>query len=264
MKVLIGCVSFTPVVFGFTKAEQDLHKAVTTEMIGNQGGNATVPISFDLEAVKKALATGANVNTMFPDIQNSTVLHAAVMANNLAGVEFLLKNKANVNIKNANGDTPGHIAARQAILNILDILIKNGVDLKIKNKDGKTIPEVLLVGASGRIGGNQGGNATTSTPLNLEATKKALELGANINTVLFDSYTLLHQAVKSNDAAAIEFLLKNKANVNARDVDGNTPAHIAAQQGNKTIVDLLAKYGADLKIKNKEGKTAKDLLAVPM
>ena len=270
IKVLLGCItvySFVPAVFGLTKAEQDLSDAVTgiTGAVGNQGGNATLPGPRDLEAIKKALAAGANVNTVFTERNNSTALHEVVRVNDTAAVEFLLKNKAKVNAKDADGNTPAHIATDPEKKAILDMLIKNGADLKIKNNNGRTIPEALLMSAVTGVTaavGNQGGNATVPGPRDLEAIKKALALGANVNTVFTDmnNSTALHEVARVNDTAAVEFLLKNKANVNAKDADGNMPAHKAAEQAEIAILDMLIKNGADLKIKNNNGRTIPEAL----
>jgi ankyrin repeat protein len=201
----------------------------------------------DEKSVRRALKLGANINIVFADKDNSTPLHEAVIVGNLAMVKFLLENKANPNAKDANGNTPAHKAAKIFKLDILEVLVKAGADLKIKNNNGETAAEKFLM-------------------LSLESgdeksVRRALELGANVNTVFIDSgnSTSLHKAVIIG-VPMVQFLLHNKAHVNAKNIDGDTPAHIAAQTGNKAMVDLLAKYGADLNIKNKEGKTVKDLL----
>jgi ankyrin repeat protein len=225
--ILFISMFFVQVAFGLTKAEQDFINAVTMPkglaQVGNQGGNATVLGPRDLEAVKGAIAAGASVNTILTENNNSTALHIAVNVNDIALAAFLLKNKANPNIKDADGNTPAHLAATPDRINLFDMLIKNGADIKIKNKAGLTVPETLLfsgVSGSSTGVGNQGGNANAAYggPSNLELSQKALNMGANINTQSTDNNngTVLHIAVTlvNGSTPAVEFLLKNKANPN--------------------------------------------------
>ena len=52
--------------------------------------------------------------------------------------EVLLKNGADVNAKNKDGDTPLHHAARNSNYNTVEVLLKNGADVNAKNKNGDT------------------------------------------------------------------------------------------------------------------------------
>ena len=118
-KILVACMfmhSFIPTMLCVTKAEQDFINAVT------MGGNATNTGSRDLDAIKKAVAEGASVNTVFADYGNNTALHFAVDNQDMALINFLLKNKANINIQSKSGDTPAHVAANA--LPILEILVR--------------------------------------------------------------------------------------------------------------------------------------------
>ncbi|MHC9538765.1 MAG: ankyrin repeat domain-containing protein [Vulcanimicrobiota bacterium] len=123
---------------------------------------------------------------------------------------------------------------------------------------------------------------------NIEALKKFLQQGTDLNGVDKDGTTVLHWAVNTglreitellvnggadlsaedNDGRTplhwasfadfrdiAEFLLKKNAEVNARDYDGRSPIHNATEQGFKEMVELLISKGADVNMKDNEGKS---------
>ena len=94
----------------------------------------------------------------------------------------------------------------------------------------------------------------------IEAAKKAIADGANVNAKKDDGETPLHwatvEAMDSGSKKVIELLIENGADVNAKIVDGRkkgmTPLAIANMFSNKEIADLLRKHG---------GKTGEELKA---
>lgn len=90
---------------------------------------------------------------------------------------------------------------------------------------------------------------------NLEAIKKNLENGANINVKDKNGWTLLHIATNSRNIKMIEFLINNGANINAQDNDGDTPLHTAVIWQNQEIVKLLIQHNANANIQNNNGIT---------
>ena len=86
----------------------------------------------------------------------------------------------------------------------------------------------------------------------IEAAKKAIADGANVNAKKDDGETPLHWAtVESMDSGSkkvIELLISKGADVNAKIVTGRkkgmTPLAIANMFSNKEIADLLRKHGA--------------------
>ena len=94
----------------------------------------------------------------------------------------------------------------------------------------------------------------------IEAAKKAIADGANVNAKKDDGETPLHwatvEAMDSGSKKVIELLISKGADVNAKIVAGRkkgmTPLAIANMFSNKEIADLLRKHGA---------KTAEELKA---
>ena len=67
----------------------------------------------------------------------------------------------------------------------------------------------------------------------------------------------LHLAIRHEQPAIVEFLIKHNVNLNITDVIGNTPLHQAME--NPTIMQLLLNAGADPTIENAYGDTPLDL-----
>lgn len=167
-------------------------------------------------------------------------------------MRFLLKNGANPNVTDKDGNTPAHIAAKNGHFFILADLEEYNADFSIKNNDGKTPGDL--------------------------ATRKATEFFNN--KIRYDNLSgqrlldrlLLDVIQHSNEELSIgsldewlqtiiEEALSIGANPNCKDeITGDTPAHLAAKDGNFEALCLLSRCGASFLETNKEGKTPIDLI----
>ena len=98
---------------------------------------------------------------------------------------------------------------------------------------------------------------------NIEAVKKHLAAGVDVNAKDEDGRTpLLHAAYQGNNEIA-ELLLANGADVNAKNEVDTTPLHHAALYGHKETVELFITNGADVNAiivsGQYQGKTPLDL-----
>ncbi len=86
-------------------------------------------------------------------------------------------------------------------------------------------------------------------------TKKALDLGANVNSK--DKYkgTPLHWAINNANKGIAAMLIAYGADVNAKDVFGWTPLHHAVVHSHEEIAKLLIENGASLEIEDNFGKS---------
>lgn len=92
---------------------------------------------FVLQIVEKLLENGADVN--IADIRGATPLHRATSRGNLTIVKLLLDHSdLRVNVRDAYGNTPLHLACEEDRQDEAKLLVKNGADLDIKNKDKLT------------------------------------------------------------------------------------------------------------------------------
>ena len=105
-----------------------------------------------------------------------------------------------------------------------------------------TIAAVLVVGCGSservlRIAASDG---------NIEAVKRQLAAGANVNAPDTYGYTSLHKAAENGHKEIVELLIAKGADVNAKNKYEQTPLHRAAFEGRKEIAELLIAKGADV------------------
>jgi ankyrin repeat protein len=191
----------------------------------------------DIEAVKKHLANGADVNAK--GWNGLTTLQWAASSGHTEIVEPLIAAGADVNAKVKRGFTPLDLAemvlgydspeAKAAKKESADILRKHG------GKSGAA--DSLHVAAA--VG-------------NIEAVKQHLAAGTDVNAKDANGEIPLHIAATKEIA---ELLIANSANISAKDHLGWTPLHGASSKGLKTVVELLIAEGADVNAKNKYGSS---------
>lgn len=222
----------------------------------------------DVEAVKKCLQAGADVNVR--DERNKT-----------------------------KGFTPLMLAVRSGKEEIVAVLLDAGAAVDAKDehpgKDNNSgfsfvyreadVDEVLGAGYAMHrtaLGWAAAGSYTklvqlliargsdvnavdrvSETPLTLAARKGSVEIvttlmkaGADVNARNRAKETALSLAAKRGHLDVVTLLLDAKAKLELKDGDGNTPLVAAASQAQPEIVALLLKMGADLRAVNRQQETA--------
>ena len=186
----------------------------------------------NIEAAKQAIADGADVNA--PNRYGWTALH---FTGNKEIAELLIAKGADVNAKADRGDTPLDLAIKDKHTEIADLLRKHG---------GKTKKELkaLLDAVKNH---------------NIEAVKKFLPAGTDVNLKVSVSRTPLHEAARSGSKKIADLLIAKGADVNAKDKRGGTPLHFATGGNYKEIVELLIDANADVNAKDHIGGTPLDV-----
>jgi len=163
---------------------------------------------------------------------NASELLKAIKANDIKGVEALVKDKKQLNLllsdENGNKRTPLMDASEFGYSDIVRLLIRYGADPNIAPNDG---PSALLLAS------NRG---------HLVVVELLVENGANINATNNWGATPLINAASNGHTDVVKFLLQHGANPNAKlqtpfDVEGRTALMMAAAQGDKTTVDVIIK-----------------------
>ena len=91
----------------------------------------------DHDTLEYLLQNGARVNDV--DNTGQTALYWASYWHRPANISMLLKYGADVNLSNNNGDTPLHIGAKEAYVEIIKVLVSSpACDIYKKNKKGQT------------------------------------------------------------------------------------------------------------------------------
>lgn len=98
-------------------------------------------------------------------------------------------------------------------------------------------------------------NGETEHPHNVEAARKVIAQGANVNA-RDHGQTPLMRAAQNGHIRVMEVLLEHGADVNAQDDDGRTALMMAAGASDPGMVRLLLDRGARIDIKDHDGFTA--------
>ena len=190
----------------------------------------------DDELVKEIIKAGADVNAL-----NNRKLTALMFAPSASAAEILIKAGASPNVKDYDGITPLHKAARSGNIKLLKVLLNAKADINAADNQGKT-------------------------PLMYAAVFN--------NYMIVEGFPPKHIASNERHLAALQILIAAGADVNAADKQGNTALIWAARLGKAGefndidivksddgggqtgIIRELLKAGADINAKDKQGFTA--------
>jgi len=218
----------------------DLLKPQSNELLmrGAEEGN--------LEKVKFALERYGDVNIRCI-YTGQTPLFKASEKGHLTIVKLLLKNGANLNVKDKDGATPLHVASYYGNQEVVKLLLVNGTNVNSQDVDGVT----PLYNASKRG--------------YLEIVKLLLDARANVNMQTYDlRETALHIITEKDNMETDNYLeiakllIKFGADINATDKFGDTPLHNAIIWGHPDIVKFLLDTGAIVHIQNHQKETPLD------
>jgi ankyrin repeat protein len=199
-----------------------------------------------------------------------TALHSAVLRGDAQMVDFLLANRASVNVRLTKGTflkrgsrefafdkflvgaTPFLIAARLGDLALTRRLAAAGADMSLRLQDGRTPLMVALQGETSGAGSRVRGGA--AEPRVLESAKLLLSLGAAVDAVDRDGNTAMHILARRRPGfpAVIQVLAEHSAMLEPVNAKGETPLALALAapapvKGQSTTVQTLqwrAEYDA--------------------
>lgn len=173
----------------------------------------------------------AMIDFIAPDLDElrnnrETLLHTAAKAGKLSHVAFLLKNFANINVKDDKGNLPIHLAARNGHSSVVSLLLACGADFTSKSANGKELHEII---------GNED-----------EKTKKILNEFKTVYAVSTKKQeSQLHIAVRCRNSLAV-LLLSHLGEADKANSEGATPLHIAAEMGQSDSCIHLMSSGANV------------------
>lgn len=175
-------------------------------------------------------------------------LRFAVGYNYADTVQLLLAHRADVNIRDAEQDTPLHgvrddmPGANAGI--IQKILLEHGADVNARNNEGWTPLTALCIGE----------------PHDISLATALLQHGADVDAVDADGDTPLRLAAAfSGDGKLLLLLLQSGADVNGKTAGGYTPLMAAVREGNVENVKILLKWGAQVNVRCGNEFTALEL-----
>ena len=192
----------------------------------------------NLELFNVLLEKGADLKVVHKD--GSDLLMAAVVGKNINIVRLLLEKDFDINRQNNDGNTPLHLGIMSLEVPIMQALVAHGADTQKKNNKGESPQDMAAV---------------FKLDLNNLENKSGTSESVDVNAKDGDGWTLLFWAAKENDLQKIENLLDKGAEINARDKFGSTPLTYAINHEKIDAVKLLLKKGADLNNKDDDGVT---------
>ena len=158
---------------------------------------------------------------------------------NVDAIKVLLKNRADLDIANADGDTCIHVVARRDYSkDIIHTLVSHGANVDTKN----IFKETPLMKA------NKNGN--------IDVTKELLNAGADHKILDGFGDTWIHRAIDGGHRQElIQTMIDHGAGVNAINKHNETAFMKACKTGNVDAIKLLLSVGANPNIKNDDGQT---------
>lgn len=172
----------------------------------------------------------------------STPLHYAANEGHDTVVELLLNNKANIILKQKNGETALHEAVVKGSLKSVQLLISHGSSINESDNEGWT-PLHSAVNAG-----------------HYEVAKCLIENNADVNAQDAEGDTPLSHAALRNHLEIAKLLIDNHADINLPNLEGWSPLHWASKKGHNKMMELLIQNQANVNALTKDGRTPLNLL----
>ena len=139
-------------------------------------------------------------------------------------MKFLIKQGADVNTQNRNGDTALILAVEGGNMTAIRLLIKKGADVNIQNEVGDTA--LILAVRRG----------------NMTAVRLLIKKGADVNIQNEVGDTALMSAVRYRNMTAVRLLIKKGADVNIQAENGDSAYTLAKQREMRRLMELLEPF----------------------
>jgi len=197
-----------------------------------------------VQLVRALLARGADVNARAGALRGRTAIGRSLVEGAFDPYTF--------GVGSRRFATPLWLAADLGDVATINVLLEAGADPHLPTEDGST--PLMVAAGLGHTGDSRQRGWTASG--GLEAVKRLVELGVEVNVANEAGFTALHGTAYSGANEIVSYLVEHGANVNAQDFRGRTAYRIA--QGHKgsgmifqvraTTMELLAKLGTNTEL----------------
>ena len=183
---------------------------------------------------KLILNHGHDVN--FEGKEGNRPIHHAAIVGSIKMFEFLVKNGADVTVKDNDGDSIIHYACNyDRNIDIIKYFIDNGFDFDTKNNDGYT-PLLIAI---------RYGCSNIATFL----------IEKNLSIYICDNFgdAPLHFCAHYKQFHPMKVLIEKKVDINAKNLDGKTALHLTVSKEFDNLINLLLDNGADVNVLDNSG-----------
>ncbi len=198
-----------------------------------------------LAIAEKLVNAGANPLQTY---NGQTLLHSCAAYGDKELMMFILKRYPHaVDTRDNNGNTPLHLAAKEADTEMVRLLITAGADVNAVNISDVAAPSGKGFCVAAQAAGSSKANA-------IETLELLLTTGAT-----FDEATqknIMHAALNTGRPAMVQYLLNKGVNINMRLNHGIPLLQIANNNEHPQVMALLLAAGADVNAANDAGLTA--------
>jgi len=226
---------------------------------------------------------GADINIRDTTYLTEQTLHTIVRKGSVDLISKALELGAEVDGRNAQGETPLHIAVAEGMTLQAEALIAGGADPALRRNDGRSPLHVAVQAGNQALTAmllSLGAPAAVrdlrrETPLHIAAAagntdlaRLLLEKDARLDFENQRGRTPLALAARGGHQAMVALLLERGAVINERDLQGWSPLHHATAMGREPVVRQLLDAGADVNLLDESGHgplwLALDTLSMPL
>lgn len=205
-----------------------------------------------------SLVLGSTLFGVAAPEQPADRFYRAIRSNDLAALDDVVKESADVNVRDADGVTPLMYAAAIGSVEAMTRLLARGADVNARNTLGSSaltwatndVAKVRLLldrGANVNVVSKPGRTpllVATMDDASADVVRLLMARGADVHASDKLQATALHTAAVAADIETLRVLLDAKLDVNARDAAGFTPLMVAVANGSLDAVKLLLSKGA--------------------
>jgi len=159
--------------------------------------------------------------------ENPVPLDIAACEGESSAIKVLIDEGADVNAKDAAGQTPLHLAALKENSDVVKLLIDGGADVDSSEP---------------RLGFRPLHNAALQG--NFGVSELLVKYGADLDAQTLHGDTALHLAAIGGHAGIVELLLQYHANMDIVDAEGRTAMERAMENGHEDVIDQFRQHNS--------------------
>jgi ankyrin repeat protein len=222
----------------------------------------------NVAAMARGVERGASVTAGLTQY-GSTALHLAAQNGQLAVMQWLVAQGADIHTKDGEGYNALHTAAVNGHMAVVSWLVEQGVPLATQCTDGSTALDAAREAgqmavvrwltkaetkAADTVKSLLAAFIAAIRAGDVAAMARAVEGGASVTAGL-DEYgaTALHLAARNGKLTVMQWLVAQGADIHTKDGHGDTALHAAVHNGQLTTMQWLVGQGADINAKDSYG-----------